>query len=44
LQITGPDGVRYTFALAAIPLPAESFLLLHYRDITELTALLDKGE
>jgi len=41
LQITGPDGVLYTFALSTVPLP-EHFLLLHYQDITELATLLDK--
>ena len=42
VQITGPDGVRYTFALSAVPLPAERVLLLHFRDMTELAALWDK--
>ncbi|MHB0938567.1 MAG: PAS domain-containing protein [Armatimonadota bacterium] len=41
LQITGPDGVLYTFALSAVPLP-EGVLLLHYRDMTELAAVLDE--
>jgi len=34
--------VRYTFALSAVPLPAERVLLLHFRDMTELAALWDK--
>lgn len=41
VQITDPDGVRYTFTLSAIPLP-EGVLLLHYRDMTELAAMLEK--
>jgi PAS domain-containing protein len=44
--INGPDGVRHAFALSALPLTAggqdDQFLLLHYRDITELSALLEK--
>jgi len=46
VRITGPDGMPCAFALSAIPLPvagsAEQILLLYYRDITELSAQLDK--
>jgi PAS domain-containing protein len=41
VRITGPDGMPYAFSLQAIPLD-DRFLLLHFRDMTELAALLDE--